>query len=144
MSRGLADQRYSWCSPLRIGVAPTREHGGSRWPAGAGQFCSGVDAGTPGPRLVNGNHPIHAHTPDRADYAFTESIGLRRPDRRFQYLEAYGRDRPIDSGGVNGDAVMNEEPMRGLAREDGPALLNRPGRGRMFGDVPVEDPPPAD
>ena len=100
--------RYSWCSPLRIGVAPTREHGGSRWPGGCRPNLLGRRRRNAGAQtrmracaivvrhpfaqdpskmsFVNGNHPIQALTPDRADYAFTESIGLRRPDRRFQHL----------------------------------------------------------
>ncbi len=94
--------------------------------------------------LVERDEPVQTLSPHRPDHTLTERVGLRCPHRRLQHAPAHRRDRAIDAGRVNRVAVMEEEPMRGLAGEDRAELLDRPGRRRMLGHVPVEDPTRAD
>ena len=90
--------------------------------------------------LVQRNQEIQTLAADTSDEAFAESVRLGRMERRFQDAQAHRLQGRIELGGVNGVAVVDEEPVRFLSRDGLPELLERPVRGGMSGDVAVSDP----
>ena len=90
--------------------------------------------------LVQRNQEIQTFAADSSYQAFAESVRLGRAERRFQDAQAHRLQSRIQLGGVNAVAVVNEEPVRFLSRDDFPDLLKRPIRGGMSGNVEVSDP----
>jgi len=89
--------------------------------------------------LVQWNQEIKAFSPYGADEPLTKSIRLRRSKRRPQNSYAERVQRRIKFCRVDVVPVVEDEPIRLLARDDVPKLLERPGRCRMSGDVEVRN-----
>ena len=83
--------------------------------------------------LVVWDEPVQTSPTQSSDQAFTKSVGLRRPDGRFQHPHAYRRDRAVDGGCVHGIAIVNQESIPGVAGDHGAKLLQGPFGGRMSG-----------
>ena len=67
--------------------------------------------------FVERNQPVQTFPPDRPDDALTERVGLRRPYGRLQDAQPHRPDRAVDGWGVDRIAVVDQEAMRGLARD---------------------------
>ena len=90
--------------------------------------------------LIQRNQEIQTLPADASDKAFAESVRLGRVERRFQDAQAHRLQGRIELGGVNAVAVVDEEPVRFLSRDDLPELLERLVCAGMSRDVKVSDP----
>ncbi len=70
---------------------------------------------------------------------FAESVHLGRAEGRFEDAQANRLQGRIELRGVHVVAVVDQEPVQFLSRDDLPELLERPVRGGMSGDVEVID-----
>src|SRR5258707_4411439 len=68
-----------------------------------------------------------------------ESVCLGRVEGCFQDAQTHRLQGRIELRGVNVIAVVDEEPVRFLSRDDLPELLQRPVRSGMSSDVEVSD-----
>src|SRR6266545_3621621 len=89
--------------------------------------------------LVDRNQEIQTLAADSSYQAFAESVRLGRAERRFQDAQAHRRQSRIQLGGVNAVAVVEEEAVRFLSRDDLPELRKSPLCGGMDGDVEMSD-----
>jgi len=92
--------------------------------------------------LSKDDHVIEAFAPDRTDQALDIRILPGRPgrDEHFGDLEPLHPTSEVSS--VDGVAIAQEVPRRRVPREGLDNLPGRPFRGRVLGDVAVQQAPP--
>jgi hypothetical protein len=76
--------------------------------------------------LVDRNQEIQTLAADSSYQTFAESVRLGRSERSFQDAQAHRLQSRIQLGGVNAVAVVQEEAVRFLSRDDLPELLKSP------------------
>ena len=89
--------------------------------------------------LVDRNQEIQTPAADSSCEALAESVRLGRAEWRFQDAQAHRLQGRTQLGGVNGVAVVNDEPVRFLSRDYLPELLKSPVRGGMGCGVEMRD-----
>src|SRR5712692_976762 len=87
--------------------------------------------------FVQRNQEIEAFSPHGAHQSFTESVRLRRPIRSTQDSYAHRLQAGIKVMRINTVAVVEDESIRLLTRDDFAKLLERPGCRRVSGDIEV-------
>src|SRR5260370_15880145 len=89
--------------------------------------------------FVQRNQEIEALPPHRTNQSFTESIRLRRSIRSPQDSYACRLQAGIEVMRINTVAVVEDESIRPLTRDDLAKLLERPGCRRVSGDIEVSN-----
>jgi len=91
--------------------------------------------------LSKDDHVIEALAPDRTDQALDIRILPGRPGRDEHFGDLEPRHPAPEVGSVDGVAIAQELPRRHVPREGLDKLPGRPFRGRVLGDVAVQQAP---
>src|SRR4029453_17867768 len=61
--------------------------------------------------FIQNNQPIQTLSTDRADQPLAIRIRLRAAHRSLQHRQTHCGNGPVDGGGINAVAIMNEEAL---------------------------------
>ena len=94
--------------------------------------------------FIERNDVVETFSARCPDQTLAERVRLRHADRCFQDAQIHRSQRVVNSAREHGIAIVHDKPVRFFACQHASELQRGPLRGRMFRDIPMQNPTSAD